>query len=135
MLRLVKLAFTAEDVIRMHKDGEKDIILVRLETSPEDIEGMNLAHGVLTLRGGMTSHAAVVARGMGTCCVSGCGDLVIDEEKKTLALKDGRILKEGDYYTYIYLLVRFMQNKLKLWMLVLQEILKPLWNGQMNTEL
>ena len=92
-----KIAFTAEDVIRMHKDGEKDSILVRLETSPEDIEGMNLAHGVLTLRGGMTSHAAVVARGMGTCCVSGCGDLVIDEEKKTLALKDGRILKEGDY--------------------------------------
>ena len=65
-----KIAFTAEDVIRMHNDGEKDIILVRLETSPEDIEGMNLAHGVLTLRGGMTSHAAVVARGMGTCCVS-----------------------------------------------------------------
>jgi len=92
-----KIAFTAEDVIRMHNDGEKDIILVRLETSPEDIEGMNLAHGVLTLRGGMTSHAAVVARGMGTCCVSGCGDLVIDEEKKTLTLKDGRILKEGDY--------------------------------------
>ena len=92
-----KIAFTAADVIRMHNDGEKDIILVRLETSPEDIEGMNLAHGVLTLRGGMTSHAAVVARGMGTCCVSGCGDLVIDEEKKTLALKDGRILKEGDY--------------------------------------
>ena len=92
-----KIAFTAEDVIRMHKDGEKDIILVRLETSPEDIEGMNLAHGVLTLRGGMTSHAAVVARGMGTCCVSGCGDLVIDEEKKTLTLKDGRILKEEDY--------------------------------------
>ena len=92
-----KIAFTAEDVIRMHNDGEKDIILVRLETSPEDIEGMNLAHGVLTLRGGMTSHAAVVARGMGTCCVSGCGDLVIDEEKKTLTLKDGRILKEEDY--------------------------------------
>ena len=92
-----KIAFTAEDVIRMHNDGEKDIILVRLETSPEDIEGMNLAHGVLTLRGGMTSHAAVVARGMGTCCVSGCGSLVIDEEAKTLTLKDGRTLKEGDY--------------------------------------
>lgn len=91
------IAFTAEDVIRMHKDGVEDIILVRLETSPEDIEGMNLAHGVLTLRGGMTSHAAVVARGMGTCCVSGCSNLVIDEEKKTLTLKDGRILKEGDY--------------------------------------
>ena len=91
------IAFTADDVVRMHKDGVEDIILVRLETSPEDIEGMNLARGVLTLRGGMTSHAAVVARGMGTCCVSGCGDLVIDEEKKTLTLKDGRILKEGDY--------------------------------------
>ena len=91
------IAFTAEDVIRMHKDGVEDIILVRLETSPEDIEGMNLAHGVLTLRGGMTSHAAVVARGMGTCCVSGCSGLVIDEEKKILTLKDGRILKEGDY--------------------------------------
>ena len=91
------IAFTADDVVRMHKDGVENIILVRLETSPEDIEGMNLARGVLTLRGGMTSHAAVVARGMGTCCVSGCGDLVIDEEKKTLTLKDGRILKEGDY--------------------------------------
>ena len=92
-----KIAFTADDVVRMHNEGEKDIILVRMETSPEDIEGMNLAHGILTLRGGMTSHAAVVARGMGTCCVSGCGDLVIDEENNTLTLKDGRILKEGDY--------------------------------------
>ena len=91
------IAFTAEDVIRMHKDGVEDIILVRLETSPEDIEGMNLAHGVLTLRGGLSSHAAFVARGKGTCCVSGCSGLVIDEEKKTLTLKDGRILKEGDY--------------------------------------
>lgn len=91
------IAFTAEDVIRMYDEGIKDIILVRLETSPEDIEGMNLAHGVLTLRGGMTSHAAVVARGMGTCCVSGCSNLVIDEVKKTLTLKDGRILNEGDY--------------------------------------
>ena len=83
--------------ITIYNEGEKDIILVRMETSPEDIEGMNLAHGILTLRGGMTSHAAVVARGMGTCCVSGCGDLVIDEENNTLTLKDGRILKEGDY--------------------------------------
>ena len=91
------IAFTADDVVRMHKDGVEDIVLVRLETSPEDIEGMNLARGVLTLRGGMTSHAAVVARGMGTCCVSGCSGLVIDEEMKTLTLKDGRILKEGDY--------------------------------------
>jgi len=92
-----KIYFTAEDVIEAHKAGEKDILLVRLETSPEDIEGMNLAHGVLTIRGGMTSHAAVVARGMGTCCVSGCGELKIDEEKKTVTTKDGKTYKEGDW--------------------------------------
>ena len=92
-----KIYFTAEDVIEAHKKGEKDILLVRLETSPEDIEGMNLAHGVLTIRGGMTSHAAVVARGMGTCCVSGCGELRIDEEKKTVTTKDGKVYKEGDW--------------------------------------
>ena len=92
-----KIYFTAEDVMKAHEAGEKDILLVRLETSPEDIEGMNLAHGILTVRGGMTSHAAVVARGMGTCCVSGCGELVIDEEKKTLTTKDNQVFKEGDY--------------------------------------
>ncbi len=92
-----KLCFTAEDVIKMHEVGEKDLILARLETSPEDIEGMNLAHGILTVRGGMTSHAAVVARGMGTCCVSGCGDIIVDEENKTLKLKDGTTFHEGDY--------------------------------------
>ena len=92
-----KIYFTAEDVIKAHKNNEKDILLVRLETSPEDIEGMNLAHGVLTIRGGMTSHAAVVARGMGTCCVSGCGELKIDEEKKVLITKDGTKFKEGDW--------------------------------------
>ena len=92
-----KLCFTAEDVIKMHEAGEKDLILARLETSPEDIEGMNLAHGILTVRGGMTSHAAVVARGMGTCCVSGCGDIIVDEENKILKLKDGTTFKEGDY--------------------------------------
>ncbi len=92
-----KLCFTAEDVIKMHNSGEKDLILARLETSPEDIEGMNLAHGILTVRGGMTSHAAVVARGMGTCCVSGCGSIVVNEEAKTLTAPDGTIYKEGDY--------------------------------------
>ena len=92
-----KIYFTAEDVMEAHKAGEKDILLVRLETSPEDIEGMNLAHGVLTIRGGMTSHAAVVARGMGTCCVSGCGELVIDEEAKTVSTKDGKVYHEGDW--------------------------------------
>ena len=92
-----KIYFTAEDVIKAHKAGEKDMLLVRLETSPEDIEGMNLAHGILTIRGGMTSHAAVVARGMGTCCVSGCGELRIDEEKKTVTTKDGKVFTEGDW--------------------------------------
>ncbi len=92
-----KIYFTAEDVMKAHEEGEKDLLLVRLETSPEDIEGMSLAHGILTARGGMTSHAAVVARGMGTCCVSGCGSIVIDEEAKTLKTEDGTIYHEGDY--------------------------------------
>ena len=72
------------------------MILVRLETSPEDIEGMHAAQGILTVRGGMTSHAAVVARGMGTCCVSGCGEIKIDEEKKEFTL-GGYTFHEGDY--------------------------------------
>ena len=91
-----KIYFNAEDVTKAAKNKE-DAILVRLETSPEDIEGMNLAKGILTIRGGMTSHAAVVARGMGRCCVSGCGELTISEENKTLTTKDGKVLKEGDY--------------------------------------
>ncbi len=88
--------FTAEDVIKAHDEGI-DAILVRLETSPEDIEGMNSSKGVLTLRGGMTSHAAVVARGMGICCVSGVGTFSIDEEAKILKTGDGEEFKEGDY--------------------------------------
>ena len=92
-----KIYFTAEDVINAYKNGEKDLLLVRLETSPEDIEGMNIAHGILTIRGGMTSHAAVVARGMGTCCVCGCGELRIDEEAKTVTTKDGKVYHEGDF--------------------------------------
>ena len=91
-----KIYFTAEEAIKAAKNKE-DAILVRLETSPEDIEGMNLSKGVLTIRGGMTSHAAVVARGMGRCCVSGCGELTVSEEKKTLTTKDGKVFKEGDY--------------------------------------
>ncbi len=90
-----KIYFNAEDVIAASKRGE-DTILVRLETSPEDIEGMNHARGILTIRGGMTSHAAVVARGMGRCCVSGCGELKIDEEAKTITTKNGTVLHEGD---------------------------------------
>ena len=92
-----RLYFEAHDLKKAKERGEENLILARLETSPEDIEGMAIAKGILTLRGGMTSHAAVVARGMGTCCVSGCSDIKIDEEKKTLTFKDGTILKEGDY--------------------------------------
>ena len=90
-----KIYFTAEDVTEHAKSGEKTI-LVRLETSPEDIEGMNHAEGILTIRGGMTSHAAVVARGMGRCCVSGCGELTVNESAKTLTTKDGKVYHEGD---------------------------------------
>ena len=95
-----QIYFTAEDVVEADKKGVKDILLVRLETSPEDIEGMNVAKGILTVRGGMTSHAAVVARGMGTCCVCGCGELRIDEETKTLTTKDGKVFKEGDWMSF-----------------------------------
>ena len=87
--------FNAIDASNAAKKGQ-DTILVRLETSPEDIQGMSDAKGVLTVRGGMTSHAAVVARGMGRCCVCGCGELTVDEEAKTLTTKDGKVYHEGD---------------------------------------
>ena len=90
-----RVYFTAEDA-KNHNDAGERVILVRLETSPEDIEGMHAAQGILTVRGGMTSHAAVVARGMGTCCVSGCGDIKINEEEKYFTLA-GHTIKEGDY--------------------------------------
>ena len=101
-----KIVFTAEDAKEWAAKGEK-VVLVRLETSPEDIEGMKASQGILTVRGGMTSHAAVVARGMGTCCVSGCGDIAMDEENKKFTLA-GREYHEGDYISldgstgYIY---------------------------------
>ncbi len=88
------IVFTAEDAVEEGKKG-KNVILVRLETSPEDIEGMKYAQGILTVRGGQTSHAAVVARGMGTCCVSGCGDIKMHEEEKYFELA-GKIFREGD---------------------------------------
>ncbi len=88
------IVFTAEDAVKAGKEGKK-VVLVRLETSPEDIEGMKFAQGILTVRGGQTSHAAVVARGMGTCCVSGCGDIKMDEENKQFMLA-GKLFKEGD---------------------------------------
>lgn len=90
-----KVYFTAHEAKDAHEKGER-VILVRLETSPEDIEGMHAAEGILTVRGGMTSHAAVVARGMGTCCVSGCGEISINEEEKEFAL-GGHVYHEGDY--------------------------------------
>ena len=92
-----KIVFDAETAQKLHEEGEKDLVLVRLETSPEDIEGMVVCNGVLTLRGGMTSHAAVVARGMGTCCVAGCGDLTINEYEKTVITKEGEVFREGDF--------------------------------------
>ncbi|MDD6983845.1 MAG: pyruvate, phosphate dikinase [Eubacteriales bacterium] len=90
-----KIVFTADDAKEWKARGEK-VVLVRLETSPEDIEGMKAAQGILTVRGGMTSHAAVVARGMGTCCVSGCSEIVMDEENKKFTLA-GKTFHEGDY--------------------------------------
>ena len=89
-----KIVFTADDAVKWAEKGEK-VVLVRLETSPEDITGMKAAQGILTVRGGMTSHAAVVARGMGTCCVSGCGDIHMDEANKKFTL-DGKTFHEGD---------------------------------------
>ena len=89
-----KIVFTPEDAVELGKAGKK-VILVRLETSPEDIEGMKFAQGILTVRGGQTSHAAVVARGMGTCCVSGCGDIKMHEEEKYFEL-GGKVFHEGD---------------------------------------
>ena len=90
-----KIVFTAEDAVVWNERGEK-VVLVRLETSPEDITGMKASQGILTVRGGMTSHAAVVARGMGTCCVSGCGDIAMDEENKKFTLA-GKTYHEGDF--------------------------------------
>ena len=90
-----KVVFTAEDAVEWAERGEK-VVLVRLETSPEDITGMKAAQGILTVRGGMTSHAAVVARGMGTCCVSGCGEIAMDEENKKFTLA-GKTYNEGDF--------------------------------------
>ena len=90
-----KVVFTAEDAEAWNERGEK-VVLVRLETSPEDIAGMKASQGILTVRGGMTSHAAVVARGMGTCCVSGCGEIKMDEENKKFEL-GGKVYNEGDY--------------------------------------
>ena len=89
-----KIVFSAEDAVEWNERGEK-VVLVRLETSPEDITGMKASQGILTVRGGMTSHAAVVARGMGTCCVSGCGDIAMDEENKKFTLA-GKEFHEGD---------------------------------------
>ena len=90
-----QVVFTADDAVKFHNEGKK-VILVRLETSPEDIEGMHVSEGILTVRGGMTSHAAVVARGMGTCCVSGCGDIAMHDDEKYFTL-GGQKICEGDY--------------------------------------
>ncbi len=94
-----EVVFTAAEAFEKATSG-RDVVLVRIETSPEDIDGMHSSKGILTARGGMTSHAAVVARGMGTCCVAGCNDIIIDEKAKTLTIKNsGLTIKEGDYIT------------------------------------
>ena len=93
-----KIVFTADDAVEWAARGEK-VVLVRLETSPEDITGMKASQGILTVRGGMTSHAAVVARGMGACCVSGCGDIIMDEENKKFTLA-GKEYHEGDVISF-----------------------------------
>ena len=92
-----KVVFTADDAAEWGRRGEK-VILVRLETSPEDIEGMHFSEGILTVRGGMTSHAAVVARGMGTCCVCGCGDIVINEEAGKFTFERKRVQGRRLYF-------------------------------------
>jgi pyruvate,orthophosphate dikinase len=92
-----KIFFEAEDAVNAVKNGEKKVVLVRLETSPEDIEGMHVSQGILTGRGGMTSHAAVVARGMGTCCVAGCSEVKINDEEKYFIDKNGKKYVEGDW--------------------------------------
>ena len=92
-----KVYFEAEEAVEAFKKGEKKIILVRLETSPEDIEGMHVSQGILTGRGGMTSHAAVVARGMGTCCIAGCSEIKINEEERYFLDRNGKKYKEGDW--------------------------------------
>src|SRR5208337_2389575 len=91
-----QIVFTAEEAVKQHQKGWKSVILVRGETTPEDIAGMEVATGILTSRGGMTSHAAVVTRGMGKCCVAGAGDCVVDEAKKELRVK-GQVFKQGDF--------------------------------------
>jgi pyruvate,orthophosphate dikinase len=92
-----KIYFNAKDAAKAHEKGEKEIILIRMETSPEDIEGMHIAEGILTIRGGMTSHAAVVARGMGKCAVCGCQNIVVNENGKTITTATGKVFKEKDF--------------------------------------
>ena len=92
-----RICFSAQDAKRLSEETNDKLILVREETSPEDIEGMSIVEGILTVRGGMTSHAAVVARGMGTCCVSGCGSLIISQTEKTLTTSENKVYYEGDY--------------------------------------
>jgi len=108
-----QIVFTPEEAVVWKKDGKK-VILVRLETSPDDIEGMNVAEGIVTARGGMTSHAAVVARSMGKCCIAGCSSIEIHEDKKEIILKDGTILHEGEFITADGSLGKVFEGKLEL---------------------
>ncbi len=123
-----KVYFTAEEAKEAHERGER-VVLVRLETSPEDIEGMHAAEGILTVRGGMTSHAAVVARGMGTACISGCGDIVINEAAKFFSL-GGKTYHEGTIFLWMVRPVRFMTGTSGHRKLPSAVISEGSWNGQ-----
>ena len=107
-----QVVFFADDATRWHEDG-RQVIMVRIETSPEDLAGMSAAEGILTARGGMTSHAAVVARGMGKCCVSGAGAIMVDYKARTLEI-DGTIIREGDYISLMVQQVKFISVRLRL---------------------
>ena len=127
-----KIVYTADDAKAWAARGEK-VVLVRLETSPEDIEGMKASQGILTVRGGMTSHAAVVARGMGTCCVSGCSEIAMDEANKKFVLA-GKEYHEGDWLSSTDPPVRFTTASSRLWTPPSQVSSAASWAGLTNTE-
>ena len=129
-----KIVFTADDAVEWAARGEK-VVLVRLETSPEDITGMKAAQGILTVRGGMTSHAAVVARGMGTCCVSGCGDIAYGRREQEIHTCRKRHSHEGDcdLYLMVQQVTSMMESSQQL---MLQSLVSSdvLWDGLTSTE-
>ncbi len=131
-LHVVRL-FSQQKTQKSGMQEERSVVLVRLETSPEDITGMKASQGILTVRGGMTSHAAVVARGMGTCCVSGCGDIAMDEANKKFTLA-GKEYHEGDYISIDGTTGNIYDGKIPTVDAKIAESLKELWSGLISTE-